>query len=52
MYQRRNVFLNVFMKAIISAACGPTDAGIGTNLKMNLTANEMNVYVAPRTVGR
>lgn len=40
MYQRRNSFLSVVIVAIICTACGPTDAGIGTQVKTNLTADE------------
>lgn len=40
MNQRCNSFFTLVMVAIISTACGPTDAGIGTQFKTNLTADE------------
>jgi hypothetical protein len=40
MYQRRIAFLGVLAAAAITVACGPTDAGIGTKVKTNLTADE------------
>lgn len=40
MYQRRSAFLAVLAAAAITVACGPTDAGISTNVKTSLTADE------------
>ena len=40
MYQRHRAFLGVLAVAVIAVACGPTDAGIGTKVKTNLTADE------------
>ena len=40
MYQRRIAFLGVLAAAAITVACGPTDAGISTKVKTNLTADE------------
>ena len=40
MYQRRIAFLGVLAAAVITVACGPTDAGISTKVKTNLTADE------------
>ena len=40
MYQRRSAFLGVLVAAAITVACGPTDAGISTKVKTNLTADE------------
>jgi hypothetical protein len=39
--QQRSAFLGVLAAvAVFTAGCGPTDAGIGTNVKTNLTADE------------
>ena len=35
-----NAFLGVLAAAVITAACGSTDAGISTKVKTNLTADE------------
>lgn len=40
MYQRPRAFLGVLAVAVITVACGPTDTGIGTKVKTNLTADE------------
>ena len=40
MYQRNSVFLGVLAAAVITVACGPTDAGLTTKVKTNLTADE------------
>jgi hypothetical protein len=40
MYQRCSAFLGVLAAAVITVACGPTDAGITTKVKTNLTADE------------
>jgi len=40
MYQRCSAFLVVLAAAVITVACGPTDAGITTKVKTNLTADE------------
>lgn len=40
MYQRRSAFLGVLAAAVITVACGPTDSGISTKVKTNLTADE------------
>ena len=40
MYQRRSTFLGVLAAAAITVGCGPTDAGISTKVKTNLTADE------------
>lgn len=40
MYQRRSAFIGVLAVAVITVACGPTDAGIGTKVKANLATDE------------
>ena len=40
MYRRRSAFLAVLAVAVVTVACGPTDAGIGTQVKTKLTADE------------
>ena len=40
MYQRHIAFLGVLAAAVITVACGPTDSGISTKVKTNLTADE------------
>lgn len=40
MYQRNRTFLGVLAVAVITVACGPTDADIGTKVKTNLTGDE------------
>ena len=40
MYQRNSVLLGVLAAAVITVACGPTDAGLTTKVKTNLTADE------------
>ena len=40
MHQRRSAFLGVLVVAAITVGCGPTDDGIGTKVKTNLTADE------------
>ena len=39
MNQQRNAFFGMLV-AVATAACGPTDEGIGTKVKANLTADE------------
>ena len=39
MNQQRSVFLGV-VAAVLAVACGPTDEGIGTKVKTNLSADE------------
>ena len=50
MHQQRSVFFGVLVVAAITAGCGPTDAGIGTKVKTNLTADE-TVKAAQINVG-
>ena len=40
MHQQRSAFFGVLVVAAIAAGCGPTDAGIDTKVKTNLTADE------------
>ncbi len=41
MHQQHSAFLGVLAAvAVITAGCGPTDEGIGTKVKTNLTADE------------
>ena len=40
MDQRHNAFLVALAVAVISVACGPNDAGIGTKVKANLATDE------------
>jgi len=40
MHQQRSVYLVVLVVAAIAAGCGPTDEGIGTKVKANLTTDE------------
>ena len=40
MHQQTSAFLGVLAAAAIAAGCGPTDAGIATKVKTNLTADE------------
>ena len=40
MYQLRTLSLVVLAVAAITVACGPTDAGISTKVKTNLTSDE------------
>ncbi len=39
MNRQRNAFIGALV-AVVTAACGPTDEGIGTKVKTNLTADE------------
>ena len=39
MNQQRNALIGALV-AVVTAACGPTDEGIGTKVKTNLTADE------------
>jgi osmotically-inducible protein OsmY len=51
MHQQRSVFLGVLAGvAVFTAGCGPTDDGIGTKVRMNLTADE-TVKAAQLNVG-
>lgn len=47
---RRSAFVGLMAVAIITVACGPTDAGIGTQVKTNLSADE-TVKAAQLDVG-
>ncbi len=40
MYQRHIALLGLLAAAVITVACGPTDAGISTKVKANLAADE------------
>lgn len=40
MYKRCSVLLGMLAAAVITVGCGPTDAGIGTKVKTNVTADE------------
>ena len=41
MYRKHNAYLGVLIVvAVVTAGCGPTDDGIGTKVKTNLTADE------------
>ena len=51
MYQQHGAFLGVLAAvAVITAGCGPTDDGIGTKVRTNLTA-DATVKAAPIDVG-
>ena len=51
MYQQRSAFLGVLAAlAVVTAGCGPTDDGIGTKVKTNLTADD-TVKAAPINIG-
>jgi hyperosmotically inducible protein len=40
MHQQRSALLGVLAAAAIAAGCGPTDAGIDTKVRTNLTVDE------------
>lgn len=40
MHQRRIAYLSVLASAVVAVACGPNDAGIGTEVKSNLTSDQ------------